>query len=134
MDFFFDKVITLRSLLKISILELFDSIELENLHNIVRETAPRHFSVALHKKHNIILCDPLINLLSHIATLCFSLRIEVGMTIEFAFVGKHSKTIKHQQILINLWNLSCSCHSCTPRHRQSIESCTLSYDAFCSFA
>ena len=59
---FFDTLADLLVRQHINVLILVDTVELEDLDDIVGESAPGHLLGALHKEHDIIVLDPFCEL------------------------------------------------------------------------
>ena len=86
----------------VDILIFSDSIKLENLHHIVRKSAPWHFTGAFHKKANVVVSNPFVNLLDYVCVFFhFRFSIKVRMSVKIALVREHSHTARWQHELVS---------------------------------
>jgi len=75
----------------INVFVVADPVELEDLHDVVTETAARHLLAAFHKKHDIVVLYPLRELsiqlfFIHRSLLRLSLEVAVTLTILFILI------------------------------------------------
>ena len=71
----FNLIPNLLALEHVDILVLFNSIELEDLDYVVRETASWHLSVAFHEQAYVVLSNPFVDLLSEVSRIPSNFRL-----------------------------------------------------------